>query len=79
MLREDRFAKDSAAGRTELEKRMELRRAAEGGQEFKPLVRGWCLGSEAFPKELLTDERARRGRTRWRRIKLEIHALSAIQ
>jgi len=60
-LREDRLLgghgilKDSPAGREEFEKRMELRRAAEDGDEFKPLVRGWCLGSEAFRAELLSQ------------------------
>jgi hypothetical protein len=34
---------------------MELRRAGEDGQEFKSIVRGWCLGSESFRKELLAQ------------------------
>src|SRR5436190_10497368 len=34
---------------------MELRRAGEDGEEFKSVVRGWCLGSEAFRKELLAQ------------------------
>ncbi|HWT78878.1 MAG TPA: hypothetical protein VN648_08740, partial [Candidatus Methylomirabilis sp.] len=45
--------KDSPAGRQEFERRMELRRAREDGEEFRPLLRGWCLGSEAFRQELL--------------------------
>jgi hypothetical protein len=34
---------------------MELRRAAEDGDEFKALARGWCLGSTAFRAELLAQ------------------------
>ncbi len=55
LLGEHGILKDSPAGREEFEKRMELRRAAEDGDEFKPLVRGWCLGSEAFRAELLSQ------------------------
>ena len=40
---------------------MELRRAAEDGQEFKGLLRGWCLGSKAFRKELLTQMSGKAG------------------
>ena len=54
------IAKDSDAGRDEFEKRMEARRAAEDGREFKGIVRGWCLGSEAFRKELLAQMRESR-------------------
>ncbi len=55
MLGEHGIPKDSPAGREEFEKRVELRRAAEDGEEFKPLVRGWCLGGEAFRAELLAQ------------------------
>ena len=55
LLGEHGIPKDSPAGREEFEKRMEKRRAAEDGDEFKPLVRGWCLGSEAFRAELLAQ------------------------
>jgi hypothetical protein len=61
LLGEHHIPKDSAAGREEFEKRMELRRAAEDGQEFKKIVRGWCLGSEAFRKELLAQMTQKRG------------------
>jgi hypothetical protein len=47
--------KDSPAVRKEFEKRMELRRASEDGDEFNPLVRDWCLGSEAFRAEWLAQ------------------------
>jgi REP element-mobilizing transposase RayT len=49
------IGKDSHAGRGEFERRMEVRRQAEDGQEFKPLLRGWCHGSEAFRQELLAQ------------------------
>src|SRR5437762_1813592 len=55
LLGEHGIPKDSPAGRQEFEKRMEIRRAAEDGQEFKLVQRGWCLGSEAFRKELLAQ------------------------
>ena len=32
---------------------MEARRQAELAQEFKPLPRGWCVGSESFRAEML--------------------------
>ena len=47
--------KDSPAGRKQFERRMELRRAVEEGDEFAPLERGCCVGSEAFRKELLAQ------------------------
>src|SRR5438093_883099 len=46
LLGEHGIARDSAAGRREFERRMELRRSQEDGQEFKPLLRGWCLGDK---------------------------------
>jgi len=52
---EHAIPKDSPAGRKQFERRMELRRAAEDGDEFGPLERGWCVGSEAFRKELLAQ------------------------
>lgn len=39
---------------------MEARRAAEDGREFKGIIRGWCLCSEAFCKELLAQMRETR-------------------
>src|SRR5712671_5657127 len=55
LLGEHGIPKDSAAGREEFQKRMELRRTSEDGEEFKGIARGWCLGSEAFRKELLAQ------------------------
>ena len=50
--------KDSPAGRQEFERRMELRRASQDGEEFDVLKRGWCVGSEEFRKELLAQMHA---------------------
>src|SRR5712691_9661582 len=44
LLGEHRIPKDSAAGRRELENRLEERRAVEAGADYKKLRRGWCLG-----------------------------------
>jgi putative transposase len=59
LLGEHGIPKDSPAGRAELEKRMEVRRAAE--EELKTVLPGWCLGSETFRKELLAQMSERRG------------------
>jgi hypothetical protein len=61
LLGEHGIPKDSPAGRAEFEKRMELRRASETEEEFSPLLRGWCLGSEAFRRELLAQMSERVG------------------
>jgi putative transposase len=55
LLGEHGISKDTPAGREQFERRMELRRSAEDGEEFAPLERGWCVGSEAFRQELLTE------------------------
>lgn len=59
-MREDRLLgehgieQDTVAGREEFERRMERRRAEEtDATEWKPLRRGWCLGSEEFRAKLL--------------------------
>lgn len=61
LLGEHAIPRDSAAGREQFEKGMEWRRASEDGAEFKPIERGWLLGSEAFRKELLAQMSERRG------------------
>ena len=61
MLGERGIPKDSPAGRQRLEQALEERRGAEEGDEFKPIRRGWCLGDEAFRKELLTQMGERLG------------------
>ena len=47
------IVKDSAAGRREFERRMELRRWEDEPQEWKRVRRGWCFGDEAFRQELV--------------------------
>jgi putative transposase len=61
LLGEHGIPKDSPAGREEFEKRMELRRATDDAREFKGVVRGWALGSDAFRKELLAQMQEQRG------------------
>ncbi len=54
--------KDSPAGRRMFEQRMEARRRAEEQSEvWAPLRQGWCLGEEAFRKELLQQASEQRG------------------
>ncbi|SRR5258708_6764429 len=53
LLREWRIPKDIPSERQFLAQAMELRRAADLGKEFRPVERGWCLGSEQFRRELL--------------------------
>ena len=48
-----RIPKDSEAGRREFARPMEERRHQEDGKEFKPIARGWCLGDDAFRRELM--------------------------
>jgi len=53
LLGEWRIPRDSKAGRRVFAERMEARRKEELGGEFKRVERGWCLGDEAFRRELL--------------------------
>ena len=53
LLGELGIARDSAAGRRQLERRIEERRIQEQNPEFKAVRRGWCFGDEQFRKELL--------------------------
>jgi putative transposase len=53
--------KDSAAGRREFEKRMEVRRLEQEPEEWKRVRRGWYLGEEAFRKELVEVMGSRMG------------------
>jgi REP element-mobilizing transposase RayT len=55
LLGEYRIPQDSAAGRRELERRMEARRAAEQGADYRTVRRGWFLGEESFKQELLAQ------------------------
>ena len=58
LLGEHGIPKDSPSGRQHFERRMERRRAVEDGEEFRPIERGWCVGSEAFRRELLAQMKA---------------------
>ena len=54
LLGEHGIGEDTALGRQEFERRMELRRAAEEDEEaLAPIRRGWCLGSEEFKRQML--------------------------
>ena len=53
LLAEHGIAKDNAAGRKRFERLMELRRAADDGEEFRQMQRGWYVGSKAFREDLL--------------------------
>ncbi len=55
LLGEMGIPKDSAAGRKEFERRMELRRWEDQSEQWKGVRRGWCLGEGAFRKELLAQ------------------------
>jgi REP element-mobilizing transposase RayT len=57
LLGEWGIPKDSAAGRREFGRGMERRRRENLRAEFKPVERGWYLGSEAFRQELLAQVR----------------------
>jgi hypothetical protein len=53
LLGEWRIPKDSETGRRIFSERMEARRREVLAGQFKKVERGWCLGSEAFRRELL--------------------------
>jgi len=53
LLGEQHIPKDSVAGRREFARLTEQRRRADLASEFRPVERGWCLGSEQFRQELL--------------------------
>jgi hypothetical protein len=55
LLGEYGIPRDSAQGRRQLENCVEQRRAQEDGESFKAIRRGWCLGDDAFRKELLAN------------------------
>ncbi len=61
LLGESGIPQDSVAGRREFEAQMEARRAGEGDGAFKAVRRGWCLGGEAFRRELLAQVAEKRG------------------
>ena len=60
-LGEKGIPKDSKAGREQLSKLTEARRAQENSQDYEQIRRGWFLGSEEFRKELLAAASERVG------------------
>ena len=62
LLGEHRIEKDTAAGREQFERRMEQRRLEEtDDDEWRPLRRGWVLGSQAFRAKLLEQMEGKLG------------------
>jgi hypothetical protein len=61
LLGEKGIGRDSAAGRREFSRQMEVRRRQEEGAEFDGVRRGWCLGSEEFRQDLLAAAAERVG------------------
>lgn len=61
LLGEKGIAKDSAAGRRQFARQMERRRQQEARANYREIGRGWCLGDEAFRKELLAAAGQRAG------------------
>ena len=55
VLGEMGIPRDSAAGRREFERIMELRRWEGRPEQWKVVRRGWCLGGKEFRKELLAQ------------------------
>lgn len=55
LLGEHGIGSDTPAGRAELERRMEWRRATEQPEQSQDLLRHWWLGSDAFREELLAQ------------------------
>ena len=78
LLGERGIPKDSPAGRQRLEQALEERRGAEEGEEFKPIRRGWCLGEEAFRKELLAQMGERLGAEHYGEERTEAGAALAV-
>lgn len=61
VLGEAGIPQDSAAGRRELERRMEERRRGAADANYRPIRRGWCFGARAFKKALLGQMSERMG------------------
>ncbi len=62
LLGEHGIGADTPAERREFEDRMEaLRRSENDGESWEPLRAAWCVGGEAFRKELLDRMEGRLG------------------
>lgn len=79
LLGEWAIPRDSPAGRRRLELGLEGRRAAEQDEELKPIRRGWCLGDEAFRKELLALMSKRMGTEHYGQERMETAEAKAEQ
>ena len=78
LLGEHGIQKDNAAGREQFEQRMERRRLEEAdSEEWKPLERGWCLGSKEFRTKLLERMETQLGEHHSGRLKFETAAAKA--
>lgn len=53
LLGEKHIPKDSAAGRREFARQMEVRQAQETEADYREIRQNWCLGDEDFRNELL--------------------------
>jgi REP element-mobilizing transposase RayT len=71
LLGEKQIPRDSPAGREEFRRQTEERRRQEGAAEWGGLERGWCLGGEAFRKELLAAAGERAGASHYGAAKRE--------
>jgi putative transposase len=65
LLGEMGIPRDSAAGRREFGRWMELRRWEGKPEEWKRVRRGWCLGGQKFRKELLAEMAERVGESHY--------------
>jgi putative transposase len=65
LLGEMGIPRDSAVGRKEFARRMELRRWEGKAKEWKRVRRGWCLGDKKFQKELLAAMAERVGESHY--------------
>jgi REP element-mobilizing transposase RayT len=61
LLGEHGLPGDTSSTRRQFALRMEARRAAESGAEWKVVRRGWCLGGKEFRQELLASMREQAG------------------
>ena len=78
MLGEHGIERDDARGREAFERWMEKRRAEEsGGEEWKAIRRGWCLGPAEFKAMLLERMEGKLGEHHSGEIKRESAAVKA--
>ncbi len=61
LLGEYRIPEESTTGRRRLEEALEARRAAEDGDDYKPIRRGWFFGDRTLKEELLAAVNAQAG------------------